>query len=489
MPDDTPLPFDLPSVRRKKLTVDFNGGNQSSNGGLLLLREKERALGVCRRLADAMPDRRDADRIRHAMFEMVMARVAAIACGYEDANDLDRLRHDPLMKLAVGRCPQSGAALASQSTICRLENAPRKTEAARLCAALIDQFGTTVRPGALEILDIDDTFCAAHGAQQLAFWNGHHDERGFASMHIYHVASGTPVVAILRPARTPKGTEVRTVVKHVTKRIKRHWPNTRIVWRGDGHYGRVEAMDWSEDDETDYIFGLAGNAALDALVAEIADNLRFHHAMSRKAKLRTFASFMYQATSWNQPRKVVARLECSLQPVAGETGMRQEVDIRYVVTSLDGSAQHLYENVYCQRGQMENLIKLHCGVLADARLARRDPSDEPARHRRVCDDPRPPDQDWCARDRAHRAHSRPSADQLPGSGIVPNRSPRPAPIRPMRRRAVCPTSRRLRQINPNALHSESHYTDRAGRTATARSFDRPEKCAASCMIAASSTPS
>jgi hypothetical protein len=94
-----------------------------------------------------------------------MARVSAIASGYEDANDLDRLRHDPLMKLVVGRCPESGAALASQSTICRLENAPRKTEAARLCAALIDQFGTTVKPGRLEILDIDDTFCAAHGGQ------------------------------------------------------------------------------------------------------------------------------------------------------------------------------------------------------------------------------------------------------------------------------------------------------------------------------------
>ena len=142
MSDDTLLPFDLPSVCRKKLTVDFDGGNQSSNGGLLLLRETERTLGVCWRLADAMPDRRDPDRIRHAIFEMVMARVAAIACGYEDAIDLDRLRHDPLMKLAVGRCPESGEALASQSTISRLENAPRKTEAARLCAALIDQFGT-----------------------------------------------------------------------------------------------------------------------------------------------------------------------------------------------------------------------------------------------------------------------------------------------------------------------------------------------------------
>ena len=136
------------------------------------------------------------------MFEMVMARASAIACGYEDAIDLDRLRHDPLMKVAVGRCPESGAPLASQSTISRLENAPSKTEAARLSAALLDQLGTTVKPGKLEVLDIDDTFCAAHSGQQFAFWNAHHDERGFASMHIYHVASGAPVAAILRPARS-----------------------------------------------------------------------------------------------------------------------------------------------------------------------------------------------------------------------------------------------------------------------------------------------
>ena len=369
MSDDTLLPFDLPSVRRKKLTVDFAGGNQSSAGGLLLLREAERKLGVCRRLAEAMPDRRDPDRVRHAMFEMVMARASAIACGYEDAIDLDRLRHDPLMKVAVGRCPQTGAPLASQSTISRLENAPSKTAAGRLSAALLDQFGATVKPGKLEVLDIDDTFCAAHGGQQLAFWNAHHDERGFASMHIYHVASGTPVAAILRPARTPKGSEVCTVIKHVSKRLRRHWPKTRLVWRGDSHYGRVEAMDWAEEHGADYIFGLAGNAALDALVAETAVNLRFYHAMSSKPKLRTYVSFLYQAGSWRRPRKVVARLECSLQPVAGSTGMRQEVDIRYVVTSLKGSARHLYETVYCRRGQMENLIKLHKAQLASDRMS------------------------------------------------------------------------------------------------------------------------
>ena len=141
MNDDTLLPFDLPSVRRKKLTVDFAGGYQSSDGGLLLLREAERKLGVCRRLAAAMPDRRDPDRVRHAMFEMVMARASAIACGYEDAIDLDRLRHDPLMKVAVGRCPQTGAPLASQSTISRLENAPSKTEARRLSAEQRQRLG------------------------------------------------------------------------------------------------------------------------------------------------------------------------------------------------------------------------------------------------------------------------------------------------------------------------------------------------------------
>jgi hypothetical protein len=113
--------------------------------------------------------------------------------------------------------------------------------------------------------------------------------------------------------------------------------------------------EWAEDDGADYIFGLAGNTTLDALAAETADNLRFHHAKSNQTKLRTFASFMYQAGSWTRPRKVVARLECSLQPADGEditsTGMRQEVDIRYVVTSLKGSAQHLYEAVYCHVGR------------------------------------------------------------------------------------------------------------------------------------------
>jgi hypothetical protein len=370
MTDATLLPFDLPAVQRKKLTVDFYGGNQSSDAGLLLLREAERKLGVCRRIAEAMPDRRNLGRIRHDMLELVMARAFAITCGYKDGNDLNRLRHDPLMKIAVERSPESGDPLASQSTISRLENAPRKTEVARVTGALVDQFCVSVKPGRIEILDIDDTFCVAHGGQQLAFWNAHHDERGFSPMHIYHVTSGTPVVGILRPAKTPKGTEVRTVIKHVTVRIGKHWPKTKLVWRADSHYGREEAMEWAENNGADYIFGLAGNNVLGALVTETADYLRLRHAWGSKDKLRCYTSFQYQARSWSRTRRVVARLEVSMQPDPNAEGcMRQEVDIRYVVTSLKGSARHLYEDVYCQRGQMENLIKLHKVQLASDRTS------------------------------------------------------------------------------------------------------------------------
>jgi hypothetical protein len=370
MTEATLLPFDLPAVQRKKLTVDFDGGNQSSDGGLLLLRQAEAKLGVCKRLAEAMPDRRDQSRVDHTMVELVMARAAAITCGYKDGNDFDRLRHDPLMKVAVGRCPETGEPLASQPTISRLENAPRKVEAARLTGALVDQFCCSVKPGKNEILDIDDAFCTAHGGQQLAFWNAREDERGFSPMHIYHVRSGTPVVAILRSAKTPAGTEVRTVIKHVTCRIREHWPKTRLIWRGDSHYGRHEAMEWAENNDADYIFGLAGNSVLDAMVAKTADYLCIHHAFASKDKMRCYTSFEYQAGSWSRPRRVIARLEVSMQPDPNAKGcMRQEVDIRYVVTSLQGNPRHLYEDVYCQRGQMENLIKLHKAQLASDRTS------------------------------------------------------------------------------------------------------------------------
>jgi hypothetical protein len=228
MNHDTPLAFDLPAVARKKLTVDFEGGNQSSNGGLLLLREAERGLGICERLAGSIRDLRDTSRIQHSLVELTKTRVFAICCGYKDGNDLDRLKDDPLLKIAVGHAPESGAALCSQSTMSRLENMPSRTEAVRLTAALIDQFCASFATPPAEItLDIDDTLDEVHGGQQLSFWNAHHDARCFLPMHVYHVESGKPVVMILRAGKTPSGEEVRCVIKHVTRRIRRHWPATR----------------------------------------------------------------------------------------------------------------------------------------------------------------------------------------------------------------------------------------------------------------------
>jgi hypothetical protein len=372
MMNATPLPFDLPAVRRKKLTVDFYGGNQSSDAGLLLLRGAEKKIGVCARLAGAMRDRRDPIRVRHAMFELVSARVLAIACGYEDGNDLDWLRHDPALKMAVGRCPETGAALASQSTISRFENAPTKQDAARLAKALVDQFTACVTPAHRDIFDIDDTFDAAHGGQQMTFWNGHHYERGFAPMHVYHAGTGLPVAAVLRSAKTPNGREVRTVIKHLTKRILKTWRRANIVWRGDSHYGRAEALDWCDANGVGYIFGFAGNSVLEAQVAEAADHLRFWHALSDAPKSRCYKTLEYKAGSWSAPRRVIARIEASMQPAPTDTdpsAMRQEIDVRYVVTSLDGDAERLYEGVYCQRGQAENLIKLHKAQLASDRTS------------------------------------------------------------------------------------------------------------------------
>ena len=189
-------------------------------------------------------------------------------------------------------------------------------------------------------------------------------------MHVYHAGSGLPVATILRPAKTPGGREVRVVVKHLTTRLLKTWRRANIVWRGDSHYARTEALDWCDDHGVGYIFGLAGNSVLDAMVQETCDHLRFWHAIGTEAKLRCYASLEYKARSWARARRVIARIECSLQPDPRESGYcRQEVDIRYVATSLEGSPEHLYENVYCQRGQMENLIKLHKAQLASDRMS------------------------------------------------------------------------------------------------------------------------
>ncbi len=364
MEEDTLLPFTFPAVARKKVSASFDGGMLSSDGGVLLLRNVEKQLGLAHRISGCLKDRRDPDLIKHTVEEMLRLRMLAIAAGYEDANDFDRLRYDPIFKMAAGRSPADGEPLCSQPTLSRLENAPSRTQLGRMMLAMIDQFCSSYsRAPKSIILDIDDTFDAVHGNQQLSLFNAHYDERCFLPIHIYEGNSGKPVAMILRSGKTPSGEEVRTILRHVIKRIRSYWPKTDILVRGDSHYGRDEAMQWCEGQGVDYIFGFATNAVLATMLRDKADTLCVERATSGAQKLRGFAKFCYGAKSWKRERRFVARIE------ATEKGL----DIRYIVTSLKGSAKHLYETVYCARGEMENFIKLHKAQLASDRTSCRDP--------------------------------------------------------------------------------------------------------------------
>ncbi len=209
-------------------------------------------------------------------------------------------------------------------------------------------------------LDIDDTVDVVHGHQQLSLFNAHHDERCFMPIHVYDIATSRPVAILLRPGKTPSGHEVRCHVRRLVRRIRSHWPSTRLTIRGDGHYGRPEVMAWCEANAVDYIFGLPGNAVLSRLLEEAADDVRVRRAEAQAPVLRRYAEIRYGAKSWGCKRRVSARIE------ATTLGL----DIRCVVTNLrTGSAEWLYDTLYCARGQAENLIKLHKSQLASDRTS------------------------------------------------------------------------------------------------------------------------
>jgi hypothetical protein len=361
MTDDNLLPFSFPAVSRKQITAAFDGGRLTSDGGVMLLSMAERRLGIAQRLARCFPDARDPTRITHTLADMIRARIFAIACGYEDANDLEYLRKDPAFKLACGRLPDSGVDLCSQPTLSRLENAPSLKDAIRLTYALVDQWTASyAREPASVVLDIDDTCDVAHGHQQLSLFNAHYDERCFLPIHVYDAKCSRPVAFVLRPGKTPGGVEVRAHLRRLVRHIRKRWKKTRITFRGDGHYARPEAMQWCEDNGVDYVFGLPGSKPLSKKIDEEADAARTERAVLGKDAVRSFTQTRHRAGTWNRERRAVARIEAT--PLG--------LDIRFVVTSVEhGSPEWIYDSLYCARGQTENLIKLHKTQLASDRTS------------------------------------------------------------------------------------------------------------------------
>jgi len=365
MSEDTLLPFDFPAVERKKVTAAFDGGRITSDGGVMLLAAAERRIGIAERLAPLIADPRDPNLVTHSVADILRARMLAIACGYEDADDLDHLRTDPGFKLACGRLPDSGTDLCSQPTVSRWENAPTQREVICLTNTMIDIYCESYsRPPRAVTLDIDDTVDVVHGQQQLSLFNAHYDERCFLPIHVYDTATSRPVAVLLRPGKTPSGRELCGHIRRLVRRIRTHWPKTKLTIRGDGHYGRHEVMAWCEANGVDYIFGLSGNDVLRDLVEAAADDVRMRYAEGEAPVMRRYAETRYGAKSWKCERRVAARFEAS----------GNGLDIRYVVTNIQrGSAEWLYDTLYCERGQAENLIKLHKSQLASDRTSCRSP--------------------------------------------------------------------------------------------------------------------
>jgi hypothetical protein len=298
--------------------------------------------------------------VRHTLAEMIRYRALLIAAGYPDGNDCDALRSDPAFKMAVGRLPESGADLCSQPTISRLENLPGTTALKRMMAAMVELFCDSFEQVPRRIvLDIDDTEDRVHGCQQLSLFHAHYNSRCFLPIHIYEATTGKPVAVVLRPGKTPDGAEVALVLRHVVRAIRSRWPAVDILVRGDSHYARPEAMTWLERNRVGYIFGLGGNQVLLGKVRHLAEDAAVGRIAGEVAKARRYAEFRYAAKTWHVQRQVIARVEASAQGC----------DSRFIVTNLKGTPRWLYEEVYCARGQAENLIKAHKLHLASDRTS------------------------------------------------------------------------------------------------------------------------
>ena len=342
-----PLPG-LSPVCGKTVVAKFDGGLLSSDAGILVLREVEQRLRVADRLAACMVDRRAPELITHPLAEIIRFRLLMIGAGYEDGNDASSLRSDPIFKMALDLSP-SDRELCSQSTISRLENLPDARALLRMGRAMVDLYCESFQQVPKRItLDIDDTFDAVHGGQQLRLFNAHYDEYGFQPIVVFD-GEGRFVTAVLRPAKRPSGKEVRAFLRRLLRAIRANWPKTEILLRADSHYCSPEVLTWCRANGIDYILGVAPTTTLRRHIGDLeaSTKARFD-ATPKNGKARRFKEFFDGAASWSRVERIIARVEASADGT----------DTRFIVTNLDTrNARVLYEDVYCRRGQAENHIK------------------------------------------------------------------------------------------------------------------------------------
>jgi len=365
MTECTQTSFRFQAHFRRQVRADFEGGTMTSDAGGLLLRETDRHLNLLPRFAQCFLDGRDPERILHTVQEMVSQRVYALALGYEDLNDHEQLRQDPVLKLLAGK-QDLEQALAGKSTLNRLElsaGTPDRYKKITFWKQAIDQLLVNVfleahaqAPEEI-VLDIDTTDVALHGKQEGHFFHGYYDHYCYLPLYVF---SGEHLLCVrLRPANIDASAGSLTEIQRIVEQIRQGWPQVRITLRGDSGFCRDELMSWCEDNRVDYVFGFARNQRLRTIIDEALVEAAGQWEQTQKPA-RVFVEFPYQTTtgSWNHPRRVVAKAE----HIDGKENPR------YVVTSLSGEAwpaQKLYEELYCGRGDMENRIKEQFTLFAD----------------------------------------------------------------------------------------------------------------------------
>ena len=360
----------------KTIRADFNGGELSSDFGALLLRETILHSGLISRLTQAIDDKRHPSYIDHSLQNLLVQRILQMACGYEDANDSNRLRKDPMLKLAAGRNPlDDDNHLASSPTYTRLGKSMRRKDIYQMAEAFVHHFIASYDlPPMAIVIDLDHTPTITHGSQQMNLFNAKYQDYCYLPLLIFEGLSGKLITAILRPGKTPTGRENAAIIKRVIKLIRKRWPKTHLLVRGDSHFAQPELIHVVQANaHADYVLGKgAGHkTALRPKAKELLDQARRAfkvktalaklNDMPEPERLRLYGEAEYQAKSWKGLHtRVIYKAEVN------EKGDNP----RFIVTSIkEASPEVIYEDLYCPRGQDENFIKHLKSDLSGDRLS------------------------------------------------------------------------------------------------------------------------
>lgn len=360
----------FPDLLRRPVVVKFDQRHGSSDGGAILLKACDERLGLSKRLAACIVDARQTGKIEHSIEDLVRQRLFGIGCGYADCNDAGRLTEDPMHKLLLGRDPVKGAGLASQPTLSRFENAPRRADLYRMGEALaecvIERHRRRLGKGVRRItVDLDPTDDPTHGGQQLAFFNGHYDTWCYLPMAGFVSFDEEPeqylFCYVLRAGNAPAKQGAIGILDRIIEQLRAAFPKARILVRLDGGFAGPELLTFLEEAEVDYILGMAENKILKRRARRLMGKAR-RLSRKRDETANVFGETRYAAKSWKgRKRRVLIKAE-----VVRLEGRAPRDNARFVVTNLKASPRHLYKRVYCARGEIENRIKeLHHGLEID----------------------------------------------------------------------------------------------------------------------------